>query len=151
MHYHSYGGRAADTLVHAAAAEAGPAAGSPPRGGHGGVCRDARHGMLLIAAAAAVAVLAALALRLESVVSTLLAAYLGYVADLGFVTLALSPFRAVTPGGLALAELALLALAALAWWARGRSQPAAEGGPAAGTAAAAARTRVSAARPPYEQ
>ena len=45
--------------------------------------------------------LAAAAFRLPSLVSTLLAAYLALVANVGLVTLVLSPFHAVTAGGLA--------------------------------------------------
>jgi len=74
----------------------------------------------LIGAAATSAVLAAASLRLTSLVSTLLAAYLGFVAELGLVTWALSPLHAVTPAGLAVAEGVLLALALGAWLKRGR-------------------------------
>ncbi len=77
-------------------------------------------GLLLIAAAAATALLAAVSMRLPSLVSTLLAAYLAFVANLGLVTLALSPIREVTRGGLALAEGVLLGGALAAWWLRGR-------------------------------
>src|SRR5262249_18571747 len=74
-----------------------------------------------IGAAAAVALLAAASLRSESLVTTLLAAYLAFVADLGLVTWALSPFRLVTPGGLAVAGAVLLAAALTTWWLRGRA------------------------------
>jgi hypothetical protein len=77
-------------------------------------------GVLLIGAAAAVALLAAASLRSPSLVTTLLAAYLAFVADLGLVTWALSPLRAVTRGGLAAAEAVLLAAALAVWWRRGR-------------------------------
>ena len=75
---------------------------------------------LLVAAPAATAVLFAASLRLTSFVSTLLAAYLAFVANLGLVTWALSPLRLVDRGGLAAAESVLLAAASVAWWLRGR-------------------------------
>src|SRR5438874_6809354 len=77
-------------------------------------------GVLLIGAAVATALLAAASLRTASLVTALLAAYLAFVADLGLVTWALSPLRAVTRGGLAAAEAVLLAAALAAWWSRGR-------------------------------
>jgi 4-amino-4-deoxy-L-arabinose transferase-like glycosyltransferase len=76
--------------------------------------------VLLIGAAVLVALLIAASLRLPSLVSTLLAAYLAFVADLGLVTWALSPLHAVTRGGLAVAEALLLGAALTAWWYRGR-------------------------------
>ena len=75
---------------------------------------------LLIAAPVATAVLFAASLRLPSLVSTLLVAYLAFVANLGLVTWVLSPLRAVDRGGLAAAEGILLAAASAAWWLRGR-------------------------------
>ena len=80
-------------------------------------------GLLLVGMAVATAVLTALAARLSSLVSTLLLAYLAFVANLVLVTLVLSPFREVTRGGLAVAEVVLLAGAAAAWWTRGRPGP----------------------------
>jgi len=77
-------------------------------------------GVVLIGAAALVALLAAASLRSSSLVTTILAAYLAFVADLGLVTWTLSPLRAVTRGGLAAAEAVLLAAAFAAWWLRGR-------------------------------
>jgi glycosyl transferase family 87 len=77
-------------------------------------------GLLLIGSAVATSLLVAAALRLPSLVSTLLAAYLAFVANLGLVTLALSPFREVTRGGIAVAELVLLVSALAGWWSRGR-------------------------------
>jgi hypothetical protein len=77
-------------------------------------------GVLLIGATVATALLAAAAARLPSVVSTLLVAYLALVANVGLTTLVLSPFGAVTRGGLAAAEAVLLAAALAAWWMRGR-------------------------------
>jgi len=74
-------------------------------------------GVLLIGAAA---LLAAASLRSSSLVTTLLAAYLAFVADLGLVTWALLPVRGVTRGGLAVAEAVLLAAARAVWWLRGR-------------------------------
>jgi hypothetical protein len=61
-----------------------------------------------------------MALRLTSLVSTLLAAYLALVANLGLVTLVLSPFREVTRGGLLAAEAVLLLGAVVVWLIRGR-------------------------------
>ena len=80
-------------------------------------------GLLLIAAAVATSVLVALAIRLDSLVSTLLVAYLACVANLGLVVILLSPFEQVTRGGLVLAEGALLLAALAAWWTRGRPGP----------------------------
>jgi hypothetical protein len=77
-------------------------------------------GVLLIAAAVAVALLVAASLRTQSLVTALLTAYLAFVANLGLVTWALSPLRAVTRGGLAAAEGLLLAAAIAVWWRRGR-------------------------------
>src|SRR5689334_8348220 len=77
-------------------------------------------GLLLIAAAVAVALLAAASLRTPSLVTALLGAYLAFVANLGLVTWALSPVRAVTRGGLAVAEALLLAAVLAVWWRRGR-------------------------------
>jgi hypothetical protein len=77
-------------------------------------------GALLIAAAVAVALLAAASLRTPSLVTALLAADLAFVANLGLVTWALSPLRAVTRGGLAVAEAVLLAAAIAVWGRRGR-------------------------------
>ena len=48
---------------------------------------------LLLAAPVATALLIAASLRLPSLVSTLLAAYLAFVANLGIVTWALSPCK----------------------------------------------------------
>src|SRR6185437_7145370 len=77
-------------------------------------------GVLLIGAAVGVALLAAASLRSPSLVTTLLAAYLAFVFDLGLVTWALSPFEAVTRGGLAAAEALLLVVVGAVWWRRGR-------------------------------
>ena len=77
-------------------------------------------GVGLILAAIVTSLLGAAALRLPSLVSTLLAAYLAFVTNLGLVTLALSPFREVNRGGLAVAEAVLLAGALAAWLQRGR-------------------------------
>jgi hypothetical protein len=77
-------------------------------------------GPLLIASAALTAGLVAAAARLPSLVSTLLAAYLAFVANAVAVTVALSPFREVTRGGLLGAEAVLLVVAFAGWWVRGR-------------------------------
>ena len=65
-------------------------------------------GVLVIGLAIATALLAAASLRLESLVSTLLAAYLALAADLVLVVVALSPFRAVTRGGVGAAQAVAL-------------------------------------------
>ncbi len=77
----------------------------------------------MILAAILTALLVASSLRLSSLVSALLVAYLAFVANLGLVTLVLSPFREVTRGGLALAEGVLLAAALVTWSRRGRPGP----------------------------
>ena len=66
------------------------------------------------------ALLVAAALRLPSLVSTALAAYLALAANMAFATWALSPFREVRASGLALAEAVLLLGALALWWWRGR-------------------------------
>jgi hypothetical protein len=66
----------------------------------------------------------AAALRLPSLVSTLLAAYVAVVAEVALLTTALSPFRAVTRGWLAAAEVVLLAISLGVWQRRGRPSPA---------------------------
>jgi hypothetical protein len=75
---------------------------------------------LLIASAVATSFLFAAAIRSPSMVTTLLAAYLAFVANLVLTGLVLSPIHQVTRGGLALAEVVLLAAAFATWWARGR-------------------------------
>ncbi|HWB21733.1 MAG TPA: hypothetical protein VG652_02470, partial [Gaiellaceae bacterium] len=75
---------------------------------------------LLIVLAVATSVLAALSLGLPSLVSTLLAGYLAFVANLALVTWALSPFDAVTRNGLLGAEVILLAATGATWWLRGK-------------------------------
>ena len=79
--------------------------------------------LLLIGSAVTTAVLLALAARLSSLVSTLLVTYLAFTANLGLVTIALSPFQAVTRAGLGAAEAVLLVSAAAVWWVRGRPAP----------------------------
>jgi hypothetical protein len=74
----------------------------------------------LIGLAAVAALLLAAAARRPSLTSTLLLAYLAFFVNLGLVTLLLSPYREVTRGGLAAAELALCAGAAATWALRGR-------------------------------
>jgi len=76
--------------------------------------------LLLITAAAGSALLAAAAARFRSLVTSLLAAYLGFVANVVLVTLVLSPFREVTRAGLASGEAVFLPAAATGWWLRGR-------------------------------
>jgi hypothetical protein len=76
-----------------------------------------------LAALAATAFFAACSLRLTSVVSTVLAAYVALVAEVALLTTALSPARAVTRTGLVLGQLVLLALAVGTWWVLGRPVP----------------------------
>ena len=85
------------------------------------------------------AALVAASARFGDLVSTLLAAYLAFVAATVGVVLALSPFRLVTRGGLAVAELVLLVAAVGLWWMRGR--------PGLPTTAARAAVREVLARP----
>ena len=76
--------------------------------------------MAVIGLPVATALLVAAAARRRSLVSTLLLAYLAYVANLGLVTLALSPFHEVTRTGLGAAEALACAGALLVWALRGR-------------------------------
>ncbi|MBV8396410.1 MAG: hypothetical protein JO064_09155, partial [Actinobacteria bacterium] len=75
---------------------------------------------LLIAALVVTALLVAASLQLESVVSTLLVAYLVFAGGSVALVLVLSPLRFATRGGLAVAEAAALVAAAGTWWRRGR-------------------------------
>jgi 4-amino-4-deoxy-L-arabinose transferase-like glycosyltransferase len=77
-------------------------------------------GGLLIGAAAASSLLIAAATRFPSLVSTLLTAYLAFVANLALATLVLSPTREVTRSGLAVVEVLFLALSLSLWQVRGR-------------------------------
>jgi hypothetical protein len=79
--------------------------------------------VLILLLPVATAVLAAVGLRLSSLVSTLLAAYLALVVAMVGAVLALSPFREVTQAGLAVTEGTLLAASLGWWWARGRPTP----------------------------
>jgi hypothetical protein len=78
---------------------------------------------LLIASAVATSLLFAAALRSPSMVTTLLSAYLFFVANVVGTALVLSPVHQVTRGGLAVAEVVLLAASFAAWWLRGRPRP----------------------------
>jgi hypothetical protein len=80
-------------------------------------------GLALVVAPVIIALLGALAFRFESLVSTLLAAYLLAVGNVVLVALVLSPFRAVDRGGLAAAEAVLLVGTGIVWWKRGRPWP----------------------------
>lgn len=80
-------------------------------------------GPLALAMAVTSALLVGTTARRPSLTATLLVAYLALVANVGLVTLALSPMRAVTPVGLAVAESLLLSVALVAWWYRGRPRP----------------------------
>ena len=79
--------------------------------------------LALIVVLTLTALLLAAALRLEGVVATLVAAYVIAVGELVALTTILSPFRAVTREGLAVAELALGLIAVAAWWRLGRPRP----------------------------
>ncbi len=74
----------------------------------------------LIAATFVAALFVATSLRLESAVFTCLAVYLAVVTEIAVLTTALSPFRLVTRGGLAVGEAVLLSAAVMVWWLRGR-------------------------------
>jgi hypothetical protein len=76
--------------------------------------------VLMIVALVATALLFATGLRLRSFVSWLLAAYVLAIAETTLLTLALSPFHAVTRAWLAAGEVALLVGALATWQLRGR-------------------------------
>jgi hypothetical protein len=59
-------------------------------------------------------------MRVSSLVSALVVAYLAFVCNEVVATIVLSPFRAVTAHGLLLVEALLLAAAVSVWWLRGR-------------------------------
>jgi hypothetical protein len=80
-------------------------------------------GLALILGAGLISLLAAASLRLRSPLTTLLAAYVAWVANLAAATLVLSPFREMTRGGLAVVEVVLLLVVAAVWWLRGRPRP----------------------------
>ncbi len=80
-------------------------------------------GLALIVAAGLTSVLAAACLRLRSPLTTLLAAYVAFVANLVLATLVVSPFREMTRGGLAVVEGVLLVSVAVVWWRLGRPRP----------------------------
>lgn len=79
---------------------------------------------LLLAAPVATALLVAASLRLQSIVSIVLAAYLAFVANLALATWILSPLRGVDRIGLAVVEGLFLAAALVTWQLRGRPRPA---------------------------
>ena len=76
--------------------------------------------VFMLTTLAATSLLVAASFRLEHFTATLLAAYIALVAETSAVTLALSPFREVRRGPLALSEVALLILALIVWWRRGK-------------------------------
>ena len=78
---------------------------------------------VLIVVLALTALLLAAGLRLDGVVATLVAAYVIAVGELVALTTVLSPFRAVTREGLAVAELVLGLTVVAAWWHLGRPRP----------------------------
>jgi len=100
-------------------------------------------GVVLLVALLVPPLLAAASLRLGGIVPTLLAAYVGLVAETTALMIALSPFDRVDRGAIALAEAVLVAVATAAWWARGRPVPALA--PAAAAARAAVRDPATAA------
>ena len=77
-------------------------------------------GLLVIALVVATALLTAASLRLGSLVSSLLAAYLALVTNLVAVVVVLSPFRDVTRGGLAVVQAIVFTASLAGWWLRGR-------------------------------
>ena len=77
----------------------------------------------LIVVLALTALVLAAGLRLGGVVATLVAAYVIGVGELVALTTVLSPFRAVTREGLAVAELVLGLTVVAAWWLLGRPRP----------------------------
>ena len=79
--------------------------------------------VVLIVVLALTALLLAAGLRLDGVVATLVAAYVIAVGELVALTTVLSPFRAVTREGLAVAELVLGLTVVAAWWRLGRPRP----------------------------
>ena len=83
--------------------------------------------MLIIAAAGLTGLLISFSLRISGLAASLVAAYLAYVANLGVTTLVLSPFRQVQTATLAVAEVLLLAGAAVFWHYRGRPTPTRDG------------------------
>ena len=78
---------------------------------------------VLIVVLALTALLLAAGLRLDGVAATLVAAYVIAVGELVALTTVLSPFRAVTREGLAVAELVLGLTVVAAWWHLGRPRP----------------------------
>ncbi len=80
-------------------------------------------GLLVVLLAVGASLAGAAALRLSSLVSTLLAAYLALVVNAVGITVALSPLHAVRAVPLALSEGAVLVAASGAWWWRGRPVP----------------------------
>jgi hypothetical protein len=77
----------------------------------------------LIVVLALTALLLAAGIRLDGVVATLVAAYVIAVGEVVALTTGLSPFRAVTREGLAVAELVLGLTAVATWWLLGRPRP----------------------------
>lgn len=79
--------------------------------------------VVALSAVALTSVLVAAALRLDSIVSFLLAADLVASAEVVLLTLVLSPFRLVRTSAYAAGAAVLLAAALAAWSLRGRSRP----------------------------
>ena len=75
---------------------------------------------VVVLASGGAALLLSAGLRLPSLSSSLLAAYVAFVANAGLLTWGLSPLRSVTEWRLLAAELVVLGLAAAWWWRRGR-------------------------------
>ena len=75
---------------------------------------------LMLAGLGATSLLFAASLRLGGLGATLLAAYVALIAETSALTLSLSPFREVKRGPLVLGEAALLSIALVVWWRRGK-------------------------------
>jgi hypothetical protein len=76
--------------------------------------------LLILAASVATAFFAAVSLRFASLVSTILAAYLAFVAEAVIVVIGLLLFRDVHTGPVAITQLVLLAVSVVCWLWRGR-------------------------------
>jgi hypothetical protein len=95
---------------------------SPPNRTRRPGCADLVD-LLIAFLTVAVSLLAAASLRLRSLTSTVLAAYLALVVNAVVVTVGLSPFRLVRASPLAVAEAVVFGVVLGVWWWRGRPRP----------------------------